>query len=188
MRYGDVSGDYVASIGTDGNLNIYKFKNNSKKEVKHLSTLLASVDPIEDTSNVSFLWLPESSGILIGGSKEIKLASPDEDDESKWEFIVEDKIKMEHSINSVLGFSEEVLLTYSQKSGHSLVWRLGEEGGETIGEFKTSKPIISMRLNKEAEILAFMDNECRVGIFSTKEPEVKAVAEEKSSQIVEKEV
>ena len=177
----NTEGQYVASTGTDGRLNVYKIsqgadgptlKQEGSLEVSTRTSSLAN--PFFD---FSIHWLPNSETLLVSGNEQLGFVSKDENEQ--WSLSLEDSVSHSKPISSLLAISEAILLTYSVEEKTAKIWRFGEEGCECIWRFRHHTEIRSIAYSEQTSSVAFLDIKGEVSVlhgdFSKSEVEVEAL-------------
>ena len=161
----DPTGNYVASIGSDSNINIYKLINN-KTSVELLTKVKFSDKKVQAdrTSMLDFQWLGDGETILLPGKTNLVFIQKDDDNEKEWGMIEEPSISHSSEITAIKSISNEVLMTYSQGAKDIKVWRLTEDGSSHLYTFKVQNPAIAIEYDSVTKCLAVMDNECKIGV------------------------
>lgn len=162
----DPTGQYVATTGSDGNLNIYKFVQN--QESIEFLTKIKICDkkvPADRTFDLEVQWLSEET-LLIPGKKELGFLQKDENDEKVWESCYEERVAHASEISTVMKLSNEILVSYSQADSNLKVWRLSDEECSCLYNMKFENPLIAIRYDNQSKTLACMDNECKIGVLS----------------------
>lgn len=132
----DPQGQYIATSGSDGFLNIYKFTQD-QENVEFLEKVKMTNKrvPQDSTFDLKFQWLDDGETILIPGNTHIVFVQKDDDSE-KWNKIEEERINHKTEITSIMSISNEILLTYSQQDQTMKIWKLDEEGCTCQQEIK----------------------------------------------------
>jgi WD40 repeat protein len=155
----DASGQFLASSGTDGNVNIYKLSDDK-------ATLLKKVKiskKVSSTARMELSWL-ESESILVSGNTTMGIIMQG-DSEKDWSLDYQEAIFHAKDITSIMKINDEVMVTHSCEDHVTKIWCINEEGCECLHELKTKNAAMAMEYDNHSKCLAFMDTECNLGLF-----------------------
>ena len=91
----------------------------------------------------------------MSGNNSLGIVSKDED--GKWGINLEDAVHHDHPISTLVAISEEILVTYSMQDKAVKVWRFGNDGCNTIWDFKHSQEISSIIYSEKLSSIALLD-------------------------------
>lgn len=172
-----MSGQFLASTGTDGFLNIYELSEDSATLLKKVKIADKKVGP-NDRMNIS--WL-ESESILVSGNKLMGVVTKGET-EKDWELDHQEMISHDREITGILKISDEIMATHSSEDKVIKIWCINEEGCNCLHEFKIKNPVMAMEYDNHTKCLAIMDTECKIALFKR---DFTKGAEEQSEEPVE---
>lgn len=163
----DPCNKYVASTGSDGFLNIYKFAEDHTSASLMTKVRISSKKVATDrTQEMEFEWVGDGSEemflILVPGQKHLNVIVKDDEDDKSWEVQEEDRVSHDHEITFIKSISNEILLTYSSVDTTLKVWRLNENECTNMFTIKLKLPAIAIQYDINSKMLVVMDNECKL--------------------------
>ena len=124
----------MATTGTDGFLNIYKFAEDHSS-VKFLTKVKICDKKVHSdrTFDLDVQWLEDGESIIVTGNSFCGFVQISEDD-LDLEVNHQDMIAHNKEITSIVKINEEVMATYSAGDKFMKIWRINADGVSCLNE------------------------------------------------------